>query len=180
MKKKILLCGRTGTGKSTIAKEMSRYGYSQVVSYTTRPKRDSETESADHYFISPEEVNAYRDNIVAYTKIGEYEYFATKEELDKKDIYVIDPSGIENIKKIVGDEYDFVEVYLRTPKKELCERYTQRKQTKKEFEKRYMAENKQFLEYERARNFQYHILNSGITIDKCVEKLKRLMENEGF
>ena len=35
--------------------------------------------------------------------------------IDKSDIYVIDPIGVDNLKIKCGDKYDFVEIYIRTP-----------------------------------------------------------------
>ena len=36
------LCGKSGTGKSTIAKEIEALGYNRVVTDTTRPPRPGE------------------------------------------------------------------------------------------------------------------------------------------
>ena len=79
----ILLVGRSGSGKSTVADILSRqYGRSILPSYTTRPKRFEQEEG--HIFVNNmfyEKVSRSRD-IVAYT------YF------DKNDIYIIDPDGV--------------------------------------------------------------------------------------
>lgn len=80
-----------------------------VVSYTTRPKRNTETQGIEHYFLNRFthfimrwKIKLGLDQVVAYTQIGEYEYFATLSELKKKNIYLIDPDGY---KTLLENEY---------------------------------------------------------------------------
>ena len=58
-----VLIGESGSGKDTIAKELSKLGYKQVISYTTRPPRYTGEDT--HIFIPPEEVKNYE--LAAYT-----------------------------------------------------------------------------------------------------------------
>ena len=88
------IVGRTGCGKTTLAKEMEALGMRQVVSYTTRPKRCPQEDS--HIFIRPEESAGFTDK-VATTVIGEYEYFATRGQVEESNIYVIDPNGLDEL-----------------------------------------------------------------------------------
>lgn len=92
-----LFVGQSGSGKTTIANILEeQYGYVQVQSYTTRPKR-YEAE-AGHIFISKEEFDKLVD-LVAYTKYNNYEYCATSKQVDEADTYVIDVPGIETLLK---------------------------------------------------------------------------------
>ena len=54
-----------------------------VVSYTTRPMRPNEQNGVEHLFISDSEALEIlnNENIVAYTRIGEYKYFVTLDQL---------------------------------------------------------------------------------------------------
>lgn len=45
------LCGKSGTGKSTLAKEIEKLGYKKVVTTTTRPRRKGEVDGVDYHFI---------------------------------------------------------------------------------------------------------------------------------
>lgn len=56
-----VLLGMSASGKDTILKELVQRGYSPAISHTTRPKRDSEIEGVDYYFVSEEEFNSIDD-----------------------------------------------------------------------------------------------------------------------
>lgn len=88
-----LIVGRTGSGKDYLANKLcDTFKLVQLKSYTTRPKR---TENEDtHIFINSEESKLYTDR-VAETIINGYEYFATRQQVNKSDIYLIDPNGIK-------------------------------------------------------------------------------------
>lgn len=161
-----LIVGRTGSGKSTIAEELSRrWNIPQVKSYTTRPMRPSEKEKSDHIFLQPEEVGKYTDDMAAYTKIGEYEYFVTWDYLKSlgDTIYVIDPAGVRYLKdtaKEKGLEKDFViqTIYVTIDPEIQRKRLLLRGQTEKEIEERMAAEDKQFSEFEETIPFLPDIL----------------------
>ena len=112
----VLLVGKSGCGKTTLEKYMvDELGFKSVKSYTTRPKR---TENEDtHLFVSEEEFEAL-ENKVGYTKFNGYQYCATKEQLDKSTVYIIDPAGVEYLLEHYTDRNLFI-VYLDASK-ETC------------------------------------------------------------
>lgn len=168
---KFLFIGRTASGKSSIAKAVcENMGLTQVVSYTTRPMRKSEKNGSDHIFITDEDVSQYEDDIAAYTEINGYKYFTTYDVIDKSDIYVIDPIGVDNLKLKCGDRYDFVEIYIRTPQKIAEQRAKKRGDKLKDFKQRWVSENKQFTDYEKRQAFAYHLLNDR-PFDESVDKV---------
>lgn len=96
----ILLVGKSGSGKSSVANALNaRYGLTSIESYTTRPPRfNGET---GHIFVSKENF-PLRSEWVAWTLFNGYEYCATKQQVDENDVYIIDPAGVEYFK----DRYD--------------------------------------------------------------------------
>ena len=76
-----------------------------VVSYATRPMRSNEINGREHLFITQEEAKNILENqnIIAYTKIGENQYFTTEECLDGKNLYIINPDGIRYMKNKIPD-----------------------------------------------------------------------------
>ena len=99
-----LLVGRSGSGKSSVADYMEdTYGWNVLQSYTTRPPRYKNERG--HRFISLQEFNKLK-NKCAYTFFAGYEYCATSDQVDKSDIYIIDPAGVEYfIKQYRGTKY---------------------------------------------------------------------------
>lgn len=175
---KFLFIGRTASGKSSIAKAVcENMGLTQVVSYTTRPMRKSEKNGSDHIFITDEDVSQYEDDIAAYTEINGYKYFTTYDVIDKSDIYVIDPIGVDNLKIKCGDRYDFVEIYIRTPQKIAEQRAKKRGDKLKDFKQRWVSENKQFTDYEKRQAFAYHLLNDR-PFDESVNKVCKWIQWE--
>lgn len=109
MEEKILICGRSGSGKDTFAKLLKQKGMKDVCSYTTRPRRDGEGDT--HIFISKKDVKKY-PNKIAITEINGYTYFATKEQLEEADFYIIDPNGIEYLHSHFPEiKYKIVYIY---------------------------------------------------------------------
>lgn len=48
----IILCGKSGSGKDTVGKELVDMGYKRVVTYTTRPMRPGELDGHQYHFVS--------------------------------------------------------------------------------------------------------------------------------
>lgn len=90
-----LFCGRSASGKTTIAENLAdKYEYTQVYSYTTRkPRFDGEI---GHVFITEEEFNNLGE-LAAYTFYNGNHYGTTFEQLNASNIYVIDVPGIETL-----------------------------------------------------------------------------------
>ena len=96
----LAIVGLSGSGKDTLAKYISnKYNIPMLVSYTTRPMRDYETNGVQHWFISKEKMDEIKQNekLIAYTinDMTGIEYCATKSQVEGKDIiYIINPDGI--------------------------------------------------------------------------------------
>lgn len=147
---KFLIMGRTGRGKNFLQNELENmYGWKFVKSYTTRPKR---TPDEDTYtFVTPEEAAQIpmKDRI-AYNKIGEYEYFTTKDRIKDADAFVIDPAGLKYLCKTMPNNCFHV-MYIRADEDEAEKHAMQRGDAaveQKRFHIRSKAEDAQFTEFE--------------------------------
>ena len=85
-----LLIGESGSGKTTIADRLSSdLGLKQLWSYTTRkPRYDGER---GHIFVDELDPRA---KCVAYTKFDGNHYWATQQQIEENDVYVVDPDGL--------------------------------------------------------------------------------------
>jgi len=91
----ICLIGKSGSGKNYIASKLERKGFTSVKSYTTRLIRPNDPNDINtHTFISPDRVSDYKDDIVADTYFNGTYYFATRQQLDDADIYILDKAGL--------------------------------------------------------------------------------------
>lgn len=94
----IALVGNSGSGKTTLAKKLTEYNiFPTLVSYTTRPIRNDETDGVDHYFVTENDMPP-KNYMLAYTYFGGYHYWTALHNIVKmKDvphIYVIDEKGL--------------------------------------------------------------------------------------
>ena len=97
----ICLIGPSGCGKSTVAKlAAEKYGARVLKSYTTRPQRNEH--DTDHIFITKEEYESNDYDKVAYTYFDNHHYFATRQQIQENDIYILDQIGLKQLYENLG------------------------------------------------------------------------------
>lgn len=95
----IILMGKSGVGKTSVARYLCEtYGWSQIESYTTRPRRSAD--EIGHHFISDAEFDQIpEDDRIAYMEYCGYRYCSRREQLDSANLYVVTPDGYDRIKE---------------------------------------------------------------------------------
>lgn len=58
----VVLCGKSCSGKDSIGRELRKLGYKQILSTTTRPMRDNETDGVEYEFTSLFDFMERKDN----------------------------------------------------------------------------------------------------------------------
>lgn len=180
-KEHILLCvlGRTSCGKDTLVNKLcERTGLTAITSYTTRPRRNGEGNT--HIFSTKEvyEQMCAEGNIAAYTNIAGNDYWTTIEQLYQHSIYIIDPKGVETLRKLDLPNLRIVTVYINTPDDIRKERaLNKRGDDRIAFIKRDMAEREQFKTMLRNADFDYAISN--INVAKAYSVLRWISQVEG-
>lgn len=119
---KFLIVGRSGSGKDELKRHLeSQYGWKFVKSYTTRPKRTPNEDT--HIFISHEEAAKIpKEEKVAVTFIKNNtdtpdEYFATMQQVQEADAYIIDPKGVKMLLENMPKE-TFEIIYMQAQSEE--------------------------------------------------------------
>ena len=184
MSRKILIIGRSGSGKDKLATCLTKYfGRKQLISVTTRPKR---CENDAHIFVTEEEAATMTDRI-AETVINDYQYFATQGQLDECDIYVVDPKGAHDV-CVNSPDTDLCIVYVNASKKVRRQRAIDRADDKEEaariFEERHADENKMFTEFENLIYYEnpeafhnaYPTASVIITLDNEKNNIEKMIE----
>lgn len=154
---KTLIVGRTGSGKDTLKEALEKdYGWKFVKSYSTRePRYDGED---THIFINHDEAKKFTDDQkVAQTLIKNDkdipdEYFATYDQVNECDAYIIDPIGVEKLIKNMPDTV-FEIIYIKAKDKETQQhmaigRASNPDTALETFNKRYESEDEQFTKFE--------------------------------
>lgn len=179
-KKLYCILGRSASGKTSIAREAcKRLNIQMVKSYTTRKPRQSESEESDHIFIAPEQVAQYTP--IAYTKIGETEYFVTEAELADGDVYVIDPKGLEYLENHLPPNYSLEVIYILLDRDTSAKRALERGDNPDEWICRYDAENDQFETFEQSIECgerQCHVVNNDSSLEAAVNKVIEVIQCE--
>ena len=178
----IAIAGRSSSGKTYIAKRLSTIlGYKEVVSHTTRPIRSNETNGVEHWFDSKEEFQNVLDNqtVIAYTKIGEYEYCALLEDISDNAIYIIDPHGIEYLKQNFKTQINLKIIYIYCDEYIRRARASTRSDFKTKWEQRNKDEDAQFTEFEANRKWNLLIDNSKAVLDMTAitKKVRKMLES---
>lgn len=92
----ISVIGPAGAGKDTVARFLSiALGVKILCSFTTRPMREGEVNGREHYFVK--ECKTPRQDMLAYTEYGGYEYWTELAQVEDTAIYVIDEKGLLDI-----------------------------------------------------------------------------------
>lgn len=112
----IAIVGASGSGKTYLSRLLqNELNVFAIVSHTTRPKREDETEGKDYYFIGKNQAIPFHE-MLTHTKFGGYEYFALRDQVPPEGYctYVVDESGVQALKRMYGERYRVVTVLVRS------------------------------------------------------------------
>lgn len=181
MKKIILIAGKACAGKDTLVKAlMKEIDLPMALSFTTRPKRTGETQGVEYNFIDE---NSFWD-LWGYNMLAEHTsyqvangdtwyYGLTKEELEKDDfvLAIVNPDGVEQIKKIYGDKVHVI--LITADDKQRIYRYLERDKNNNIAEccRRFLADEKDFF------NMEYNYLVENNDFEDAFKKLKNHLTN---
>lgn len=102
----IVLFGKTGSGKTSVAKELEKYGVQRLISFTTRPMREGEKDDVDYHFVDE---NTFFDMVdsgkiaeITSRSIGSTDYYyGTAVEnygISAPSVCIMDLNGIRTLK----------------------------------------------------------------------------------
>ena len=114
--KKVIICGPSCSGKTTIKQNLVATGLKPGISYTTRQMRDGEQEGVDYHFVSKEDFSKLIDAgaFFEYDDTFDGYYGTSNQDFEKCDVFILTPKAIEKLKK-AGLISKCIGVYLTAP-----------------------------------------------------------------
>ena len=195
MGKIFCIVGKSASGKDTIYKEIvKKYKdrLSNVVIYTTRPKREGEENGVDYNFVTEDELLRLEKKGLVIEKRcynttqGIWTYFTLdfKPRDDKDYILINTLEGAKSISRYYGSDKVFV-VYLSVDDKTRLLRYIDRESKQKnpdyaEVCRRFIADQKDFSEENIKEIKNLHYINSGDGIEESINQWDILFKKKGM
>lgn len=182
MHKIITITGRSGCGKSTVERMLEKNGFTRVISHTSREPRSGEIDGVNYYFSSVDEMEDMKLNN-EFLELTEYNgnmYGASKNEIETKDVIVIEPVGLKTLKENLADRDDIlmISVFLYIDEETSRQRMEERGDSKESIDKRIENDNKLFSDcFELLnQNFYDYIINAGEPVDSVARAIQNIYE----
>lgn len=141
----IILVGESASGKSSIEKCLVEdYGFTKVVSYTTRKPRDNEVDGIDYNFISIEKFIELKEKgfFAETAQYNDWYYGTAKEDCTNDKVAVLTPHGMRQIKKI--NDIHAICFYIKVPRRDRLIKNLQRGDNIEESYRRNLSDVGQF------------------------------------
>ena len=125
--RKIVLCGASCSGKTTIKQNLVDKGFKPGISYTTREIREGEIDGVDYRFVSKETFS----DLISKGAFFEYDdtfddyYGTSNDDFENCDVFILTPKAIEKL-KTTGLISKCIIVYLMAPIHVRIKRATER------------------------------------------------------
>lgn len=178
----IILCGQSGSGKSTIAKKLIKNHFKPIVTNTTRPPREGEVNGVDYNFISDYDFHSLiaTEDIIEWRKyntaLGTWYYGsdARNINLDKNDyVIILTLDGVESYIKYFGAENCIV-FYIDCPKYIREKRVKERGSfNREEWERRLIADKADFPMEKVIKLCNFKIANYNRPIHEIIGEIKQ-------
>ena len=180
------IIGKSGTGKDTLYKKIISQKDNKlisIVSYTTRPKRQDETEGVNYHFVTNQQMlELEKDDLILekrdYNTVnGVWSYFTVKFELIPDMDYII-ITTLDSVLKLIehyGEDTIRV-IYLHLDDKERLLRCINRESLQKkpnfsEVCRRYLADEEDFAKERLDSLKNIYTIDTSEKIEDCIEKI---------
>lgn len=173
----LIILGKSGSGKTSVAKELEKYGYSQLITDTTRPIRPGEVNGKDYNFRTQKEFDKlkkegyYAETISYNTVFGCYSYGSSKKDYflnSNNNVIILNPHGYEQVSKLRNK--NFTSIYLKVDDDILLRRLLKRGDSKEEIYRRLETDRKDFYKLEEKVNITINIDNND-SVEKIAKKI---------
>ena len=169
----IVLVGESASGKSTIERELSTIGFNRVISYTTRPKRENESDGIDYHFITKMDFEErLRDRFFAeHTKYRDWYYGSAVRDCTNDKVIVANPHGLRQLNKM--SNINVTSFYIKAPERVRLIRMLNRSDDIIECFRRIFSDQGVFQNIEEETTY---ILDGCKTIDELCREIVKIID----
>ncbi len=183
MAKLIIISAPSGTGKSTIIRELQKRGDLNLqfsISATSRELRQGEEHGREYYFFSPAEFRQHieQGDFLEWEEVYTDKYYGTlKSEVDRilssgaNVIFDIDYVGGLNLKKIYGEQA--LALFIKPP---LLESLKKRLESRGTDSQEIIQERLNKAEEEISHSNQFDLVFVNDELDSCVEEIHQKLK----
>ena len=113
----IVLVGESASGKSTIERELAKFGYNKLVTYTTRQPRKDERDGVAYHFVSDHKFNEMKreGKFAEFAIYNGWQYGTAKEDCTTEKIAVLTPHGLRQLRK--NPELEIISFYIKVERR---------------------------------------------------------------
>ena len=142
----IIICGRSNTGKTQVAKAIESLGFKRIITYTDRIMRQGEVDHVDYHFLQKDDfTKKLEDGFFAEwksydTKLGKFRYGTSKESLLRggDSVIILTPEGVKDI--LSNGIHNITVVLIDADDEVIKARQMARGDDKKEAERRFVQD----------------------------------------
>ena len=171
----IILIGPSASGKSTIEKELVKKGYSNIVSYTSRPIRMGEINHKDYHYITDDEFYNKQKNgfFVEHTLYNGWHYGIATEDCNENAVCVIERVGMDQMKNKLGNK--IFSIFIDVPQRICLKRMIDRGDNLLEAFRRIFSDEGNFSGVKEKCNI---ILNNDRPLNETINELLNILKSE--
>lgn len=187
-----IIMGKTCSGKNAVVKELMSRGWSQIITYTSRPKRRGEKNGREYFYISEEDFTSkinsgYFAEWKSYYVNGKTWYYGSpSEEIieasldDKNHVIILTPQGVEDtlsfLSKYISD-YQINIIYLYANRSTILNRLQKRKDKNDSIERRMRTDD---IDFKNATSLANKIIynNDSDSITDVADKIIKSAEHK--
>lgn len=173
----IILIGESGSGKSTIERQLTNFGFERAISHTTRPMRDGEKDGVDYHFISKDEFNKMFDagEFLEHVEFNGNLYGLHKSNIKDEVVAVVEPKGMRQLSKL--PDIHITSVYLKASEELRRKRMLARGDSVEAVEQRIVNDRECFAGLEDLATYTVEISEED-TVQEVTDKVIRRIYND--
>lgn len=169
-KEKLIVVGKSGSGKDFVLKEFNKIGFRSSVKVTTRPKRNTEVDGIDYQFKTNSEFDSLveKNNMIVHQEFfvekNPWKYGILREDYENNQIFLMTPMELSQIPD--SERKDCFVVYLDIDKDVRESRLLSRNDNNDSINRRLNSDDVDFVDF---KDYDLRITDPNFDIDLILD-----------